>query len=254
VKWIFENFTKLLGLLSFCLIAAATIHDWGYFYVVGSKFRSIQTTYDYITHAIEWMPQFLFIGGVAGYTGRALRAATTSHGDTGLSGQGIRRRYREQVIISVFNAVIVGVPSVLLSLTFPYPRNLIYFIGGLLILVASVCATFTMSPTRFILFLLAAFACVIFIVGISDGAVDSVGDIQPASNVYSLQLKGGSGESQALLLRSFEKGVLVRSPSDNRIEFIRWDQIEKLSHRVGVELEHSGCGWFHFFCREVVVP
>jgi hypothetical protein len=46
------------------VIVFGTVHDWGYFYVIGPQFRLIQTTYDYITNAIDWMPAFLVVVAV----------------------------------------------------------------------------------------------------------------------------------------------------------------------------------------------
>jgi hypothetical protein len=60
MKWILENAAKLIGLLSFALVVFSTVHDWGYFSIVGPHFRTMLTAYDYVTNAIEWMPAFIF--------------------------------------------------------------------------------------------------------------------------------------------------------------------------------------------------
>src|SRR5258708_24467322 len=60
MKWILENATKVIGLLIFALVVFSTVHDWGYFSVIGPHFRTLLSAYDYITNAIEWMPAFVF--------------------------------------------------------------------------------------------------------------------------------------------------------------------------------------------------
>src|SRR5262245_58621229 len=65
MRWLLENAAKAIGLLSFSLLALSVVHDWGYFYVVGSRFRTVQTTYDYIANAIDWLPPLLLSAIVA---------------------------------------------------------------------------------------------------------------------------------------------------------------------------------------------
>jgi hypothetical protein len=45
---------------------------------------------------------------------------------------------------------------------------------------------------------------------------------------FARKLKGAELR-QRILLRNFEKGLLVSSPADQRVEFIRWDQIEEVT-------------------------
>jgi hypothetical protein len=45
MKWILENGAKAIALLSFGIVIFSTVHDWGYFSVIGPKFRTIQTTF-----------------------------------------------------------------------------------------------------------------------------------------------------------------------------------------------------------------
>jgi hypothetical protein len=250
VKWTLDNFTKLLGLLSFCLIAAATIHDWAYFRIVGSKFRSIQTTYDYITYTIEWIPLIFFILAVSWLAAVFLAPRTTLFDEEGLSGQGIRRLRRHRFVFAFFFSC-CAVPLFIYSLVKPHPFNL-YLIGLAILPIISGAYLFVYhsQSANFFPFFAVLMSATIYTYGLLEGATDSVGNI---SDVHSLQLKGAP-ERQVMLLRSFEKGVLIRSPSDNRIEFIKWDQIEKLSHRVGLALQPSGCTWLKSFCDEVVIP
>ena len=252
VKWIFDNFTKLFGLLSFCLIAAATIYDWAYFNIIGSQFRSIQTTYDYLAQAIEWVPRFLLASAVGAILGISLSTIAT-RGETGLSGQRAQR-WRKHRLAGLFLNACFAAASLTVSLYLPYPTSLQFVVGGLLFLAVAVwTSSEDLLSIRAILLLGIAIVAMIYLSGVSDGLADSTGKIEKSSNVHSLLFKQDAAERQVLLLRSFEKGILIRTPSD-RIEFVRWDQIEKLSHRVGMELEPSGCRLLHYFCSAVITP
>jgi hypothetical protein len=46
-----------------------------------------------------------------------------------------------------------------------------------------------------------------------------------------ISLKSG-GTRQVKLLRSFEKGLLTWNPETKEIEFVRWESIEQLNHRL----------------------
>src|ERR1043166_8948930 len=64
MKLTLDNGIKTLSLISFCLLAVSTAHDWAFFRSFGQKFQSIQTTFDYISHAIEWLPALVALLGV----------------------------------------------------------------------------------------------------------------------------------------------------------------------------------------------
>jgi hypothetical protein len=61
-------------------------------------------------------------------------------------------------------------------------------------------------------------------------------------------LKGGE-ERQRILLRNLDKGLLVRSPTHEHIEFIRWDQIEEVTKpSPTTRLESYSCRWLNVWC------
>ena len=65
---------------------------------------------------------------------------------------------------------------------------------------------------------------------------------------YKLKIKGGE-ERNRILLRSFDKGLLVRSPVDERVEFIKWDQIEEVKKPSPKDRGESlSCLWFRINC------
>jgi hypothetical protein len=75
------------------------------------------------------------------------------------------------------------------------------------------------------------------------------------SDPYKLKMKGGEQRNR-ILLRSFDKGLLVRSPADERVEFIKWDQIEEVTKSSPRNRGESySCQWFQISCsKEPLVP
>jgi hypothetical protein len=61
-QYLLDNGSTVVGLLSFAILTLSVFHDWGYFWVVGLRFQSMQTPYDYLANSIEWLP--LHLGGL----------------------------------------------------------------------------------------------------------------------------------------------------------------------------------------------
>jgi drug/metabolite transporter (DMT)-like permease len=254
MRWTFDNFTKLVGLLSFGLIAAATLHDWGYFYVIGPKFRSIQTTYDYITEAIEWLPGFLFIIIISVGITAIVAFFTRTRAVEGFERQdrSISRQRIAIIAFASFGACFVAFWFIG-SLYSVYPFNLttVILAMGFLLMLVCVVAFLVREESWSIALLIAVIGSGTTI--LANGIQDGINDVQRISNVHRVQLKGAAA-TQVMLLRNFEKGVLVKNPADNQVEFIRWDQIDKLGRRIDIAIEPSGCHLFGFFCRQIILP
>jgi hypothetical protein len=75
------------------------------------------------------------------------------------------------------------------------------------------------------------------------------------SDPYQVKVKGGEVRNR-ILLRSFDKGLLVRSPADERVEFIKWDQIDEVTKSSPRNRGESySCQWFEINCsKEQFVP
>ena len=54
-----DNAPKAIAILSFAVLIVTVLHDWGYFWVVGLRFQSVQTAYDHLANSIEWLPYSL---------------------------------------------------------------------------------------------------------------------------------------------------------------------------------------------------
>jgi len=84
--------------------------------------------------------------------------------------------------------------------------------------------------------------------GISSG----YSDLRKTTDVYAVNQKEQQGTRQLVLLRSFEKGILVRDVSARRLEFIRWESINSISRLLSVEKSVGYlCLWFGISCRGI---
>ena len=86
-----------------------------------------------------------------------------------------------------------------------------------------------------------------FAVGLKDGE-DALTDYD---NVYRLDLKNGIVQ-QIAMLRSFEKGVLIRDPSSQTVQFIRWEQIDRVSRIAKPDQKPTICRIAGYLCFGIV--
>ncbi len=56
MKALLDNFAAVLGSATIGLLLLSITHEYGYFWVVGSKFQTFLTTTDYFSNAILWVP------------------------------------------------------------------------------------------------------------------------------------------------------------------------------------------------------
>ncbi len=67
---------------------------------------------------------------------------------------------------------------------------------------------------------------------------------------YAIELKAGD-TFHRVLLRTFDKGLLTRDPVENRVEFIKWDELTKLYRYAPPERKAPMvCVWFSVNCPE----
>jgi hypothetical protein len=61
MKEILDLVPKAIALLSFAVLALTVVHEWGYFWVLGSHFQAVASAYDYFSNSILWLPQNLLL-------------------------------------------------------------------------------------------------------------------------------------------------------------------------------------------------
>jgi hypothetical protein len=87
----------------------------------------------------------------------------------------------------------------------------------------------------------------VYAYGISTG----YSDLKKSTDVYAIvQKEKPENVRQLVLLRAFDKGILVRDFAAQRIEFIKWDDINSISRLLTTEKTVGYlCLWFGIVCR-----
>jgi hypothetical protein len=97
----------------------------------------------------------------------------------------------------------------------------------------------------------AIIACAVLTAVFASGMAEAGEAIRNPSNVYRI-LKAGA--KSAVLLRTFEKGILIWNVGSRRAEMIRWDQVDGLSRVVAWDSETPACRMLSWFCTARVEP
>jgi hypothetical protein len=254
MKWLFENVAKLAAALSFALLVASNIHDWAYFWVLGSKFRSIQTTYDYITNALEWLPT-VSSACFAGFAFAEVQDRLTKKDDqdAGFQDKRIRKAISKLKPLAI-GAGMFSLFFLISGLLRSFPGNVIQIVYAL---TSAITAAFFIWVSRVgrrsVDWIWSLIIVPILMMVFAFGIIDANFDLHGYRNVYRLDLKGGISQ-QVSLLRSFEKGVLVRLPASESIEFVRWEQIDRIGRVARLSDELMICSVFSIFCDKSETP
>jgi hypothetical protein len=83
------------------------------------------------------------------------------------------------------------------------------------------------------------------------GVRTAYSDLAKSDDVYAIEQKDGQARvRQLVLLRIFDKGVLVRDLPAQRIEFLKWDSINSMSRLLPTPNPTEGylCTWFDVAC------
>jgi hypothetical protein len=250
MKWTIENGAKIFGLFSFCLLAMAAAHDWAFFAAFGAQFQSIQTTYDYISGAIEWLPALLFFIAVINASQMFMMAVSRGEeNDPGFMDQRQKKNsrvYRRFAIIFGFMTVVLGLGGFLLFTS--WERRM--FAGGSFVMLAATVLMWFRSSrdtTKWEPIVISIYGALLvlamaYIFGAYQGELAKEGQ----SRVYTLKTKEGPARD-LILIRSIEKGILTWDAETNTAEFIRWDGVATLS-RVSEPQRSVVCSWLNKLC------
>jgi hypothetical protein len=256
MKWILENATKVIGLLSFSVVMLTTVHDWGYFSIIGPRFRALLSAYDYITNALEWMPFWgLAIVGMFALT-RFVYSLIDAPSEVGF-GSVHRRRWRRIAELNAFMVSLAGLVFFVSSYFLDFPSNQVALICGLMLALCGALALYVDRPDttseigRSLIKVYAAAALVVF--SYVAGIIEAEAAIGRPANVYKLKLKGDRIKT-AVLLRTFEKGVLIWNIDSQTSELLRWDQVDGFSHIVAFDKTSKACREFSWFCDTSAGP
>jgi hypothetical protein len=234
-----EKFATVVGAATLALLLFAVCHEYGYFSVIGSQFQTFVSTTDYFTNATQWIVFAVWMG-FSWVNWRGIEDPdyypSFSMGWKGwiLPGIFVLLFVFEFFTGSGFNNVPIFFFLLYLWLTFG--TKIVPFAGS---------ADENQRTIRKSLIIAPILIVVAFIVGQMKGTTA----LTTVDDPFKIKIKGGE-DRQRILLRNLDKGLLVRSPAHERIEFIRWDQIEEITKASpAVRLESYSCRFFAVWCR-----
>jgi hypothetical protein len=75
-------------------------------------------------------------------------------------------------------------------------------------------------------------------------------DLKSFSNPYNIETKQ-NGSLHRVILRNFDKGILVRDPVEKHVEFIKWDDVTRVRRfAIAAPDQSLSCSWFGIDCPE----
>ncbi len=222
------------------------IHEYGYFGIIGSHLQTIATTYDYLANAFIWLPTAM--GAV--FTLQALEPAMPiekTRTDAGTTTYQIRHQglfYFVWILagIGVLMYLLLGGITAALSVISLFGLTAIYFVTRKL----------KGDREKLTAYRLTAFGIYLALLAYGYGVRTGYQDLAKAEDVYAIEQKDSQGQvtRQLVLLRIFDKGLLVRDLPAQRVEFLRWDSIARLSRLLPNPRAAKGylCIWFEVAC------
>jgi hypothetical protein len=248
MKNLIDNLGKLIAALSFALLTVTVLHDWGYFWVLGSRFQSIQTPYDHLANAIEWLPLYLALILLAllfaFVLGRFSRKREEHVFPSGIMEKRRWKDARKAAAVSglgllAFLGILLLVPQAVIGVYFAYVLGAIYLTVSPLVAIRFPPSAVNSFVWSIPLVLIMAFTA---------GGLDAVNGIESSWNVYRIVPKD-SPPFNANLLRSLDKGLLMWDGSAQRVILMRWEEVSEISHSITPnDKTPYACRFLQFVC------
>jgi hypothetical protein len=267
-RFIFIRLGQLTALVTAIAFSASLIHDWGYFDVIGSEYRALETVTDYLSSALQWMPQtlalimaFVLFSWIARLASEVPAQPVTVEQIT--TGQKAEPEKRYRVAGSLLVLLILGLPvsaymfasqeSGILLLLVPF--------AWFLVLPTILIFVFGTWPPRprddlFPIYIITWIAPALFAFLLLLGDYHARTDLTRTDADYSLSTKStkGAGPStgapdvvaKVRVLRVLDRGILVSRSQGDQVEFIPWDSVHELGRPIKLDLLQKPLG-----CRTV---
>jgi hypothetical protein len=243
MKGFLENFGTVLGAVTIALLLMSVIHEYGYFWPIGHHFQTFLTTSDYFSNAVLWLPA-LFLALYFYLDWDVLLGKARFH-PLGSTWGG---RFVLAVLISgSVWAFFYSPPSpslyVLVAIVF-------WLVYGIPLLPWKDSDSDALRQAHRALVIAPVMLLFLFAWGWDNGTTALKG----ISDVYAIRTKQGE-LLHRVLLRNLDRGLLVRNVVENRIEFIKWDDVLKVSKISGpLSTEPLSCRWFGIKCSQGPPP
>jgi hypothetical protein len=254
VKEILELSGKAVAAISFLGLMVSGIFEWGYFSIIGSEFLRFAAVSDYIANAVVWLPAStlsLLLGFAIDIIIRRtehwqseeqiIRAAA----DPVALKRARDRPYKLLMFAAILFAAIAVIflppplqtPFYVFAVVVLWPRLVVYVFGHVNAPKIGGAGLFA-----------AIFVPMILALAYFGGRAQANAALSTKSLPTTLQ-RSGMQEQRVLILRRFEKGLLVRDANERRIEFVRWEDIKTVGvDEAGVAMMSNFCSFFGLLC------
>jgi hypothetical protein len=238
VKGFLDNFAAILGAVTLALLLVSVTHEYGYFWIVGSRFQTFLSTTDYFNNAMLWLP-WIFV---------ALYAYVDWHVLLG------KRKYDYgwNWPTYLWFLFIFGVP---IASLFVLDEVAVYvflvpgFLAWLLLAGPNLPYANAESDDLKLAHRAMLLTPIVLAISFGWGIIHGQSALKSFDEPYTIELKSGS--VNRVLLRTFDKGVLVRDTAEKRVEFVKWDEIVRLYRFAPPERKMPvSCAWFGINCSE----
>lgn len=235
---ILENFTKWFAVATVSALGVAVSHEYGYFSVIGTHFQTVATTFDYLVNALVWMPSLMIVVWIV-YGFKDWMDEPSPYQWPKLP----------KLLVAVISVPVV-LSAVLTFFTggnFAYQLAYVVSIGALYVGLWAHAFHFPHVPWEgYRVFL---FIPIIFIFSFAYGNIFGHADLRKTSDVYFLKYKTDSVVRPVVMLRGFERGLLVRDHLNDRVELVRWDELVSFSRFATSQTYPSlSCRIFNISC------
>lgn len=245
----------IIGAATLLAILTTTVHEWGYFSEVGPHFQSSLTTTDYLTSSLVWLPAsvsiwglWIFLGLIAALWMGPWKKSSEPVDEEVVSSASDEQRtsytlpLRYAILGSLF----------MLSVGLLTADVIALFFSGLMIFIAILWRLSAQKRVSeiFIRVTLAAVAVLIPFAGIFGFAqFEARENLRSFTPVYRLVSKDGASR-HVVMLRNIERGVLIHDPINQRVEFLKWDELRSISKMTSNKLpiHQWACSIAPFIC------
>lgn len=229
-----------IAAISFAVLCLAVTHEWAYFLVVGTQFQALMSATDYFTSSLFWLP--LIIIGITGAAliNLVLRRLENFRTEEEIAAsfkspkQAWRARRLPEVLsttliicLGLFQLIFENVYQIgVLSVAFGIAWLWLF----IWIIKHEKVGKVVSRPTSFLLLFAPSLCVFAFFNGLSEGFLA----LTTVKAVYVVKLKDEPHERNWSVLRTLSAGPIARDLVDNRILFVRWENISFFAARVAV--------------------
>jgi hypothetical protein len=247
-----DSAPKAIAILGFLLLLMTVLHDWGFFWIVGSGYQSIQTPYDHLANSIEWLPENLLIVAICIFV---VEFPDFLKGDD--EGFENVREYTAEKKIRKMRWPIFLFCVFVFALAYVTEEKFAstgFFLALMLALLtmmvfAGPALYHKLGNQRnytFPTFLIPLLIVTAFV----SGNLEAYSALSRFSDVYRVTFKGEK-VANVIILRNFEKGALMWQPVEQRTIFSRWEQIDSIAHFIAPKFvaESLSCQHLGILCK-----